>query len=1029
MSERRSTSCPAHEKDVKERRDGLGTDSLSPVSPLTLLAASPSAGSPTWASRKVRALRSSRRTATTAGTSHLEPLPLAKGAVRHHRPSSSSGAAGGLEEQKFELTVALDFEAAEALGRKILGKDSWVKRIFEEFDGAACGYLWPAEFAALKARFEEAMGSFGSRAKFNFDAADTNMEGRISLYEWERYSTQLIQELGETRCRVAAERVLGSRKAESRRKVKHVFVSEGFEAQASVRLLEVCSKGHKNLSLLEDTRVALSTKADPNAGLASPAFNDYTPLIFLASTPPSANGPQVAQAMELLIASHADVHRECGQMTSGRLVPLRFAARAQNEYGLETLQRHMDLGDAFHWAAGENAEGIMLSEIRRKFGNQMAKTIGEMASFSYVASTQMRLFASPIFPGGLRASGAVSLCKGLYDDGHVRKGQRADPNSPGLEGNTALMDMITEGNLPVIQALLDCRANLDQRDSSGATPLHYAAMHGKVDVIRFLLERGADPSAVNHAGFSPWMMVAEALNVSGEELRDSLELLKPQVSPEELLQVAEEPEALLQLVEEVSMDHLQKSFRLHESLFFNPRMAIVGSWEGRTCLNSLLERWANILIQLLQVDPLKGNLKILAKYLLTATKGPESQVTFGQIRKVWQQEDNRSSYRARLTEAVKAQLNVFAVDCGQLRKQVERAARLATEEEEEVEEAKTHEDRQAQCEHDIAEMIYSFPERLKRESYKACHALLQMPKDQVTIPDKWQVESFWKRVQERQVLRYDPLWSLEITDGASCFLQLLRLGVPKDPTLKMKREEACVVSSIAEYSQLRQVQHAQMKELYARGYVTYSNLCNKPFQEKMKQIVARAQASGVFVEVPEEVVAAKRLQRILEKTLEAEQERAGWDWPERSELYLQHTYCFYILDTVRMSFSCRGETVPEQVHCCMRVLEEFQHCSVETDGVQLLRTKSGFAAGVTADGGYADVKLLCYADLGSHVAFDGTEIPLRIIGEIQLILEDYEAVKKRMHLVYEVNRGSFDRAKASSKRVTDRTQRAGSGVT
>eukprot|EP00913_Durusdinium_trenchii_P000480 g440.t1 len=103
------------------------------------------------------ALRS-RRTATTAGTSHLEPLPLAKGAVRHHRPSSSSGAAGGLEEQKGELTVALDFEAAEALGRKILGKDSWVKRIFEEFDGAACGYLWPAEFAALKARFEEAMG-------------------------------------------------------------------------------------------------------------------------------------------------------------------------------------------------------------------------------------------------------------------------------------------------------------------------------------------------------------------------------------------------------------------------------------------------------------------------------------------------------------------------------------------------------------------------------------------------------------------------------------------------------------------------------------------------------------------------------------------------------------------------------------------------------------------------------------------------------------------------------------------------------
>ena len=146
--------------------------------------------------------------------------------------------------------------------------------------------------------------------------------------------------------------------------------------------------------------MALSTKADPNAGLAT--FHDYTPLIFLASTPPSANGNQVAQAMELLISYKADVHRECGQMTSGRLVPLRFAARAQNEYGLQTLQRHMDLGDGFQWAAGENAEGIMLAELRRCYGPQLAQQVEQMAAFSYVASTQMRLFASPIVPGVLR---------------------------------------------------------------------------------------------------------------------------------------------------------------------------------------------------------------------------------------------------------------------------------------------------------------------------------------------------------------------------------------------------------------------------------------------------------------------------------------------------------------------------------------------------------------------------------------------------------------------------------------------------
>ena len=42
----------------------------------------------------------------------------------------------------------------------------------------------------------------------------------------------------------------------------------------------------------------------------------------------------------------------------------------------------MDLGDAFQWAAGENAEGIMLSELRREYGQAMAEKIEAMASFS-----------------------------------------------------------------------------------------------------------------------------------------------------------------------------------------------------------------------------------------------------------------------------------------------------------------------------------------------------------------------------------------------------------------------------------------------------------------------------------------------------------------------------------------------------------------------------------------------------------------------------------------------------------------------
>lgn len=111
---------------------------------------------------------------------------------------------------------------------------------------------------------------------------------------------------------------------------------------------------------------------------------------------------------------------------------------------------------------------------------------------------------------------------------------------------------------------------------------------------------------------------------------------------------------------------------------------------------------------------------------------------------------------------------------------------------------------------------------------------------------------------------------------------------------------------------------------------------------------------------------------------------------------------------MRLSFVCKGETPLEQVECCLHLLEGFRSCSLEKDSLQLLRQKNGFAPNAKSMGGYRDVKIFVYADVGEYTAFDGTKIPLRIIGEVQLILDDYKQVKDRMHLAYEINRGSFD---------------------
>jgi ankyrin repeat protein len=46
-------------------------------------------------------------------------------------------------------------------------------------------------------------------------------------------------------------------------------------------------------------------------------------------------------------------------------------------------------------------------------------------------------------------------------------------------------------------------ASIGARDSSGATPLHYAASSGHVDLVRRLIARGAEVDAANEGGVTP----------------------------------------------------------------------------------------------------------------------------------------------------------------------------------------------------------------------------------------------------------------------------------------------------------------------------------------------------------------------------------------------------------------------------------------------------------------------------------------------------------------------------------------------
>eukprot|EP00415_Alexandrium_ostenfeldii_P004080 UN4080 len=139
------------------------------------------------------------------------------------------------------------------------------------------------------------------------------MDGRVDIEEWETFAHIMEEVFTHRRCRVAAMRYLGTRKSEARSRVKNIYMFDGYDQDASLRLLMACSKWNSS-SLLDNVCSALDAKADPNAGLADSRFNDYTPLIFLAMAQPTADGVQVALAIDALVNARADVHRESGEM-------------------------------------------------------------------------------------------------------------------------------------------------------------------------------------------------------------------------------------------------------------------------------------------------------------------------------------------------------------------------------------------------------------------------------------------------------------------------------------------------------------------------------------------------------------------------------------------------------------------------------------------------------------------------------------------------------------------------------------------
>ena len=113
------------------------------------------------------------------------------------------------------------------------------------------------------------------------------------------------------------------------------------------------------------------------------------------------------------------------------------------------------------------------------------------------------------------------------------------------DGRTELHAAAHENDAALVDRLLDEGADVDAQDSGGFTPLHFAAEYSSVEAARRLLDRGAKVDVTNMHGNTP--LFSAVFNSKGQGELIKL-LLEHGADPEKENKHGQSPRGLANLI-------------------------------------------------------------------------------------------------------------------------------------------------------------------------------------------------------------------------------------------------------------------------------------------------------------------------------------------------------------------------------------------------------------------------------------------------------------------------------------------------